>query len=76
MIGFPERAGWIIDRWLGPVRTSRVVASPEAQGAFVHVWLFFGLLADFLFEVCEDEVDMRDFVQREGELSFVTTGLF
>ena len=74
MIGFPEREGWIIDRRLGPVRTSGVVASPEAQGAFVQAWLFFGLLADF-FKVCELEVDMQDFIWREGELSFATTRL-
>ena len=74
MIGFPEREGWIIDRRLGPVRTSGVVASPEAQSAFVQAWLFFGLLADF-FKVCEHEVDMQDFVRREGELSFATTRL-
>ena len=74
MIEFPERAGWKIDRQLGPVRTSGEVASREAQGGFIQAWLFFGLIADF-FEICEHKVDMHDFVWQEDDQSFVTTVL-
>ena len=44
----------------------------DAPGGLIQAWLFFGLLQDF-FQIGELTVDMRYFVQQEGDQSFATT---
>ena len=74
VVGFFERAGWKIDKQLGPVRMDEVTTPLNSQGALIQAWLFFGLLQDF-FQISELNVDMHDFVQQQADRSFVTTAL-
>lgn len=72
MAGFPQRAGWRIDRQDGPVRFDETKSQIGSPIALLQAWLFFGILQD-VFSVGQTGIDLHAFKQQTGSQSFLST---
>ena len=72
VVEFPERAGWQIDRQVGPHQVDESKSLIRSSESLLQAWLFFGLLYD-VFKIGKLDVDMNLYVQHVGNMSVLST---
>lgn len=71
--GFPERKGWTMDTYKGPVRTDGNEYSDLSRASLLQSWLYFGMLCDF-FHMGGIHLQRSHFVYKVNDKEFITTG--